>query len=536
MKNLSLFHEELRALLGHHEDSLEYRWMSSFKPKEFAAVGLSGYFPRIYRGLPRCFQRQDPTISRIKREFTDLSLLRKLSVDRAIFSLYAGQLVSRPWKIGILTWVIADGLGDWIAAQETARLIQEKWPDAKVHLFPISRKNLPKHPEFPTELIQYTGEETNALLSPLLKNMDFVLQIPTYFPPLQESYASVGEYGYLESSWFHPATGRSSMGLHVLEKGIFIRKQKRTSFAEIEQKKLLLYLFGTEMPGPIEMEAYAKRARFHVAYLATPIGGAIYLHALLKMFEHDPHHLDVCSPDPNWIVNWIEMREKEGLPVLEESFGVKELILQGPEKEYRWLISPSGQKTLRILCPGIFTQEDMRHLIALSGEWVGVRGNQSFSEAISAGKTFFYDGRSHAKFWVKDLAAMAENRLSDYKNSIHAFRLMVQAYLWNLEAEEDEWVDEMEIQREGRLPWFEIATELGALLQDGDTIAGYKKYCRLIAEEKSVAPFLRHLVERGLIHKLRPELKHYEEGLMQQFGEGVIPFSILVKKLKMAMI
>jgi len=496
---------------------VECRWMGAFSEKEFAELGLGAYFPRIYRGLPRFYTRDNPTRSFIKKNFTNVGDLKRLSVDRAVFSLYEGVAPKRAWKVGIFSWVMPDGLGDWVAAVEAAKCIRAKMPWLDIHLFIVSNRELPKCEEFPVHV--YDREE--------LAKMDFVLQIPTFYPELDMPTENVGEYGFLESSWFHPKSGNRSMGLHVLEKGIFIRKVQRTSFAEVKQKRLLQVLFGTELPGPAEIDAYEKRSRFHLGYLATPLGGAIYLHSLLKMWERDEKDIDVCCPDLSWFIQWIEGRGK----VLEEPFGVKEIVVQLLDQRHVLPIGEKG-KTLQLICPGEISLADMQRLIYLSGEWVGVRGNQSLTEAISAGKAFFYDGRDHARYLIKDIVAMAENRLSQHVSARHAFRMMGQAFLWNLPEDTNEWVDESHFQKEGRMDWFAIAAELGTSLQDPDAIAGFKKFCKICADEHAFNPFLCHLVERGLVP---PEIRETEKGLMQLYGVGKISFSTLVKNLRLRM-
>lgn len=500
---------------------VECDWMDSFSEKEFEELGLGKYFPRIYRGLPRVYARDNAMRSQIKSNFTGLADLRRLSVDRAVFSLYEGQSKKRKARIGIFCWVMNDGLGDWVAAQEAAHCLREKMPWLEILLFPISDRTLEPIYDFPVH--RELG---------LLGEMDFVLQIPTFYGEGVSAHESIGEYGYLESSWFHPKSGNRSMGLHALEKGIFIRTlHHRPSFAEVKQKELLRCLFGTEIPGPIEIEAYERSHRFHVGYLATPMGGSIYLHSLLKLYEWDGLDIDVCCPDLAWFIQWIEDRKKSGLPILQELFGVKEIVVQLFDQTHRVPVAEKG-KVLRLISPGPISHADMQHLIALSGDWVGVRGNQTLSEAISAGKPFFYDGRDHARYLIKDLVAMAENRLSGYRSALHAFRMMSHAFLWNLPDETGDWVDESYFQRDGKLPWFEIAKELGGSLQDPDAIAGYKKYCRICAEEKAFNPFLCHLVERALCS---PAIRQAEKELVDLYAAGKISLTTLVKNLRLRM-
>lgn len=514
---------------------VEGAWMNSFSEAEFEALGLKKYFPRIYRGLPRLYHRDNPSRSKIKQNFTDLGRLKNLSVERALFSLYDGFVPKVGTKVGIVSWVLSDGLGDFMAAQETARILHERFPSLEIQLFAITKRSFLPSADFQTRLIQYEGAEKEVIFDADF-GMDLLIQIPTYFPNSETLFASqtiecIGEYGFLDSSWFHPNSRNRSMGLHALEKGIFIRKHHVVTFAELENKALLLALFGVELPGPIEVDLYLQKTQFHLAYLATTTGGSIYLHSLLKMWERDAKNIDVCSPDISWLIQWLDQRQQAGLPLLEDNYGVKELVIEWDGKIHRAHVAEKG-KVLRVICPGVVSFADMQRLICLSGDWVGVRGNQSLSEALSSGKAFFYDGRDHSRYLMKDLLAMAENRLSGYKQAVHAFRLLGQAFLWNLPEDLELWVDDTHFQQEGKLDPFLISKELGACLQDPDAIAGFKKLGLICAEERSFAPFVCNLVQRSLLHKQNSKLKFSEESLTELYGKGEISFSYLVEKLR----
>jgi hypothetical protein len=514
---------------------VEGDWMNAFSEREFESLGLKNYFPKIYRGLPRLYHRDNPSRSKIKKNFTSLSRLKISSVERALFSLYDHFEPKAGTRIGILVWVMPDGLGDWMAAQETARVLHERFSELEIHLFAITQRNSLPQASFETHLIQYQGEAERLPFQIDFK-MDLVIQIPTYFPNSELIFAHqrmecIGEYGFLDSSWFHPRSMHRSMGLHALEKGIFIRKHQVYAFAEIENRSLLLSLFGTKTPGPIEMDLYDRKTRFHLAYLATPSGGAIYLHSLLKMWERDGQDIDVCSPDIGWLIQWVEIRQRAGLSPLQETFGVKELVIEWEGQNHRAQIAEKG-KIVRIISPGVLSFSDMHKLIYLSGDWIGVRGNQSLSEALSAGKAFFYDGREHSRYLIKDLLALAENRLSGHKLAVYAFRLIGQAFLWNLPEDLEEWVDETYFQQQEKMNWFTIAIELGICLQDPDAIAGFKKLGLICSEEQSFAPFICHLVQRNLIHLQNPLLKEKEKEWSEQYGRSEISFTTLIQNLK----
>ncbi len=517
--------EDYQHLFEHRGPThIEYRWMRSFQEREFADVGLSRYFPRIYRGLPRVYHRDDPSRSHIKKNFTNLADLRRLSVDRAVLSLYEGTAKVGSIKVGILTHVLPDGLGDWTAAVETASILAAKWPSLDIHLFIATSRKLPQE-NGAFHVHTFFLNEVSGPVPSAIQEMDVLLQIPTRFPVAPGE--KIGEYGFLESDWFHPKSGNRSMGLHVLEKGIFTPKMGRSSFAEIERKELLITLFNTETPGPIEIETYRAKNRFHLAYLASSIGGVIYLHSLLKMCERDERNIDLCCPDLKWLIKWLEEQRQ----IEAKAFGIKEILILFQEHSYSLPVAEKG-KTVRIIHCGPLSRADMWRLISLSDDWIAIRGNHSFSEAISAKKAFFYDGLQHARYFVKDITALAENRLSGHRSALHAFRLMNQAFLWNLPEDTSEWVDESHFQREERPPWMEIALELGALLQDPDAIVGFKKFCTIVSEEHSFNSFVCHLLEKEFFRLEHPSLFEEQQQLLELYASAQISFPTLVKNLK----
>jgi hypothetical protein len=542
--------EDYRHLIGEPSSvHLERQWMNSFSEKEFSQSGLSAYFPKIYRGLPRVYHRNNPSESRIVKNFTNLSSLKKLTLEPALFSLYEPAATPSWMRISILAWIMPDGLGDWVAAVDTANILRAKWPNLDVQLFFVSSRPLPSSADFPVTYIPYENEPSQAVFSlpikTLLRESDLILQIPTFFPQTRELFEQVrnlpskhpvplieniGEYGFINSSWFHPKSHNRSMGLHALEKGIFVRKTNATSFSEIEDKNLLEWLFGTQLPGPEEINAYNQKCRFHLAYLTTLVGGAVYLHALLKMHERDAMDIDLCCPDLKWLIQWIEQRNSQQLPLLHESYGVKAIEIYALGGQHRKILGEKG-KILRILNPGLLSHADVRKLFALSGEWVAVRGNQSFSEAVSAGKMFFYDGRNHNKYFIKDFLALAKNRLSGHSSALEAFRMIGQANLWNFSEEKGDWVDDSYFQKAEQMNWFDIAECLGNCLQDPDTIVGFKKFCSTATEEHSFNPFLCHLVQRLACHAKHPMIRQMEALQLNLYLHGAIPFPTLVNNL-----
>ncbi len=512
---------------------IEKALIDSFSLKEFIDLGLARYFPRVYRGLPRVFLKNLPTESKIQKEFTHLPSLKFQALSKTLMSLYAK--VKLMGKVTLFTYVLSDGMGDFIAAVEALRLLKGRLHDLDLHFVALVPKSLLSF-HFPENAIVVPYEKECPLdriplgALRLMRESKLILQLPTYYPEAEglwkelktidsdlplPKWESVGEYGFVESQWFHPKSQRYALGLHFLEKGILTRRPCLASWDDVQNETLKSWR--------------REENRFYLAYLTSPIGGAIYLHALLKSLENDPRDIDICTPDLTWFALLLKKQKEAGKPLLEWDLGVSSLQVYYNGQIQEEEIGKTGKK-VRLLCPGAVSQSDFRALLALSGEWVAVRGNQSFSEVVSQGKAFFYDGRDHARYFVKDLAAVAENRIGGFSGTLECIRGMVQGFCSHLPSQEgEEWVDETYFQ--DFEDWTVIALKLGLALQDPETIVGFKKLDRILVDEFSANGFLCHLVQRALCHYDHPYIEPLEKELVGQFIKNELKMKELIHKL-----
>ncbi len=523
---------------------LEKKLLDAFSSREAGEHGL-----RIYRGLPRLYRANLPVDSHVKKNFTHLPTLKRLASEKAVFQIYESQALPESSRLSLLTWVINDGWGDYIAAFETIEILKKRFPALEMSwvVFVPSRLGLSKIPQgCKTHLISYEKEmpfsqiEREAL--EILRTSDLVLQIPTFYPAFAELkaavesipfshpppiWSSMGEYGFLESSWYHPRTGNRSMGLHFLEKGVLIRGRhlEEPTFEALENEQLLDWLFATSTPAVSLIERYKEEHHFYLSYLTSAIGGAVYLHALFKAHEKDQKGIDLCVPDLGWLIRFIDLQTRGGRPILETDGIALEIYFQG-----KFVTLSGGQKKVRIFCPSPITAADFRRLLHLSGEFVGVRGDQSFTEAVSENRGFFYDSREHGCYFIKDLLALAENRIGMHRSTLKIFRGMGRTFLHNLPAQVGEWVDETYFQE--KQPWTQIAANMGLALQDPDAVAGFKKLNRIIAEEHAFNAFVCRLVQRELCHRAHPEQALIEEASVSLFAEGRCSLQQLIEDLK----
>jgi hypothetical protein len=542
----------LSEIVAHYQTLFDVRGPLHLEKKLIASFSdMKADRLRIYRGLPRLFRKEAPAVSRIKNHFTNLRTLRRLAAEKAIFRLYAG-MSPKEAKVSLFSWVLGDGWGDYIAGLESIEILREKFGEdlqiGWVVLFPKRLGSPPAPKAAKTHLIYYDQEcpvtSIKGEALEILRTSDLVLQIPTFYPSFEElkaaveaipfykdppQWISIGEYGFLESEWYHPESKNRSMGLHFLEKGILVKPAPSTgaSFSKIESPELLQWMFGAQTPTLERIEQVNNERHFYLAYLTSPIGGAVYLHALAKAHEGDRKGIDLCVPDIGWLIRHIESQTRLGLPVLELEGISVELYFQGKVVP---LLEIAKTKKIRIFCPPALSPSDFHLLMQLGGEFAAVRGNQSFSEAVSANKGFFFDGREHARYFLKDLLALAESRIGPHKSTLEVLRGTMSAFLYNLPENVGDWVEETHFHE--RQPWKEIALKIGTALQDPDCLSGFKKLHRIIAAEHSFNEYLSHLVQRELATRAHPEIAAIEEEAVRPFLEGSLPFSEAMANLQ----
>ncbi len=182
--------------------------------------------------------------------------------------------------------------------------------------------------------------------------------------------------------------------------------------------------------------------------------------------------------------------------------------------------------------PDRLSAADRNRFLLLSEDFLGVSECGGFSDAVSANKGFFYDPATVSPSFVKDLIALAENRIAPHRSTLSILRLYTKVFEEQCKPQNNEWVDEILIQCEEMPPLVELAEKIGLYLQDPDALAGFKKLNRLIAKEYSCNAFLRHLVQRAVCHRRRPEIGCLEEDGVSKFIQNEISLSHLVQHLQ----
>lgn len=493
-----------------------------FSFKEFEALGLTEYFPRMYRGLPRLYHRNFPARSHVKRQFAHLPSLKIRAATKAICSLYEGTATRG--KVTLFASITEKS--DASFALEAFYLLQQKLVFAEVRFVALVDVNVDC--PMPQGVCVIKGQSSlsrEALF--LLRGADVILQMPRVYPEMDElmvtleaihlnqpmpKVVTLGGFGMGESSLFSPRVDGFSMGLHGLEQGVLLlRKETR----ELENGQL--------------KEWRHIENRFFFASLSTAKSGAIYLHALLKSLESDAAPIDLCTPDLSWFLQMVEMQQEAGRPILEWNGGISSIEIYSKDKHYVLPIAEKG-KALRLLAPSELSTGDKRVLLQMSEGWIGVSDQESLSIAIQMGKPFFYDLPESGRFFLKDIAALAENRLRAFPATLSCIKAISSAFLYKVDSQEGEWVDETFFQP--LIEWKTIAKSLGNSLLDPAVIAGYQMLSSIITNECSARKFLVHLVERGLCQAKNPQIAKLEAEELHAFGVGALSFSTLIKSTR----
>ncbi|MBS0585274.1 MAG: hypothetical protein JSR76_03095 [Verrucomicrobia bacterium] len=354
-----------------------------YPPSEFERLGVPAFaVPKMHSSLAD------------KPYLQDRRGVLKQWVYKAFLSRYQKESTPKG-TILLFTWVIPGGFGDLVTQEEVRRVLEEAFPEVKIHLITLLEESVQNYPSFGyphQSIVRFKKEERAPIpksLLPLLQEASLVLQIPTYYPfwkdwqkclsPTAE-VLSIGEYGFLDTKEFHPSTENFCMGLHALEKGILLPK----------------------MPGNKE-----KRASNYFAYLYSERGFAIYLHAILEREKAYSRDITLLASPPLPLLTALENSSWQG-------YEIKEIIIKNSAHNTIISVDPEKSKRLIIQVEPFLSNEAVREAYTYEENFVGCRGDRSFSEALESGSFFFYEGPKHALPFLRDLYEIAKYYLFAY--------------------------------------------------------------------------------------------------------------------------
>lgn len=510
-----------------HKVNWEKKILEWLPHKEAQSMELPSHlFHKMNRGLPRQDSHYIPS-------FTRLNSIKRCYLDKSLYSLYRDCEVF-PSRIVVLTHVLNDGLGDFAAGYKAASLLTAYLPNTEIHFVALmdEKVEIDAPEDIPFYRVDYQRSDEVSLsqfpssIRELISNCDLLFEIPTYFsetPQLLEEaklsprYLLMGEYGSVHYHLFHPETGAKAMGLHFLEKGIFINDSPTPrTFDEIlhlTNPNLLNVLFSNVDPDEDEILEYQESHRFYFAYLASKEGCFVYLHALTKLLEDDEKNIDLCVPN---MVQFLELFGKMKSYAHFTKSGISKVQFQFDEKFSELVLKKGKGKTLRIIHLGNLPSSDFQILLRLSSEITACRGDQSFSDCISANKVFFYNLIEHHRTLWEDFISLAANRIPHFPTAIEYFRLFL-----------------IPLEEKSTTVLKKTAIRMGELLQNVETVRGIRLLYRIIRSEYAVNDFIFDMVKRSLLFTVEPELEEKEKQIVDAYLEGDLSFSVFWDRMLM---
>ena len=278
-----------------------------------------------------------------------------------------------------------------------------------------------------------------------------------------------------------------SMGLHFLDRGMILSQ---------------------------EPEQSAVCSNSYFADLRSEEGVFVYFHSLLKFLEDDERDLEVVVPNFDACAAYFSRREAP----FEGDYKIKNLIVEMQGSIASRSLSSKG-KTVRIVVSD--------RIPDASAEFFACGNNWSFAKAVSEKKFFFLDFIGEKKSLLKDLIALAKNRLPQIPAVVELLRLY--GRISPLQ-EDDEWVDEC--RWEDSVDLLQASEEIACALRNDEIKAGFQKLGQILREEFNANGFLIQLISRAVCHRRRPKLAAKERELLFEFMTGKIPFSQLLEAMK----
>jgi hypothetical protein len=487
-----------------NQGDLEKELLHSFPEEERQKFGL----PPIYRGLPKLYLKDNPRFFRIRENFNDLPLLRRLYLDNALLKLYSKVELSKNDEVVIFTWMMNDGLGDSIAQLEAARILHTQFPHLKIRLILLAPENKIL-PDSPRHILRYKNNECVSLPPKLTSSASLILQLPTFYPHTQALFHSkplelLGECGLIDRGWFHPKTGHRCLGLHFLEKGVFIKSVKPSPLQDDRLSELL-----------------SKPGRFNLNYTKSRRGNLLYFHTLLKSLVKNREPITVAFSNRDAVFDLLQNPILRRCKIAKVRLYDRQFVTEIP-------IQQKG-KELTLIHIETISQQDFHSLIVKSDDLVGCTGDNSLLETIAAQKPFFYDPPYHKRPFLKDLIEIAKRISPAF---VEFLQLSMTPADPKLEDDLAGWLSEDQFEKTSDE---EVGEKLASLMQSTDLRAGTARLSQILARQYNANDILCHLVQRAVFLKKHPDFRRKEEKVLHGFLHGSETLSSALKKVSSAL-
>jgi hypothetical protein len=500
--------------------TLEKELLETFPKPLFEQLNLpSSTHLQIYQKLPRFSTPEYPNHLLVKKEFSDLAILKRKCLDKALLSLYASYSPSQAHHILLLTYVIPGGLGDFFTQKSLQALLKKAFPSLNittlsfVHMTaPLCLSKKEEKNSLEDHILRFSSLEdlrkqlfSEKYLS-LMKTASLILQIPTLYPDWDllitalENYLNkgektprietIGEYGFINSKDFYPTTDARCLGLHFLEYGLLLDPPS--------QEPSTPFTFPHEHVLPKRKD----NIRLFFAYLCTEYGHSLYLYTLLLYLKEDSQDIVLYTPDIGLFLKAIHSAEE-----FFKDVSLKNIHIYYKDK-YSCLSIQEEGKHLYLIHTGSLDHQTFKQYLSRSEEPIGIRGNRSLSEVISLNKTYFYDLLDHNTNLYEGLLAIASATMPHAAQLLRLYKPSKQHTA------------------------LEAAYLCVNLMTHTPALEELRLLNKKIQEEHSANTHLENLVARSLMLYENPSLEAKERDLIAHFIDKTISFEDLILSLR----
>jgi len=330
----------------------------------------------------------------------------------------------------VATHVLADGLGDYYHAVNAINTLKVNFPHWDyTFIVQFANSNIKKEtltlPDTGDGNILFINEENKNSAITKIEESDLIINIPLSLNILTDNadktkVLKVSEYG-------NP--GFTAMGVGPSSWGVVVGNISKGSIHDIQDSEVLTLLTGFGSPSNEQIDKYRESTDRFFGYIKTSFKSSIaYFYSSVTYARGSSKDVDIFLPFDSddaeqqfslaMDIDFLKSHGIGSLEIVEKNGNIINQINVGEGKKARWLnVFP-------------IKQNEVHYLMQDSAPLTGCSGDMSIGEAISAGKDFFYEGRSHKSKFVSQLINLAEKNTD--ANSALVQYLKIQKNLYAL--------------------------------------------------------------------------------------------------------
>jgi len=265
-------------------------------------------------------------------------------------------------------------------------------------------------------------------------------------------------------------------------------------------------------------------ARLYFGY--SNRSGTTFIKVIVALEAGKPDHVCIVHPSANyfdkyWPSFWDEIQGPYLAALKKAGFGGVEVIEITPDVTTKYcLVNADSPRILRIVLPKRLRPQDMMALFKASEPVVIVTGNQSTSEALSAGKSMIYEclAFEQNQQFMKDLFDLGEVAVGKNKSMSNFFTASKK-------------LSQKIIESKVGNPSDKECEDVAALLVDAKMEAGFHQLSELACTTKDLSDRLVGMYIRARLHrdrklgpaleKIEGDVQNNEPGTFQTFFEAL---------------